>query len=126
MFRRTTSGSLLTRFFCVVLLLLRRQPKDQCSILELEITGTRILVRTSVLRHTFGGRPRFLGIVGVVGLAAVDEDAPDFLFLLPLGRPRPRLAGVIGDPGFKVRIQGSRFVGTDDDYRTESRKTRKL
>ena len=44
--------------------------------------------------HTFGGRPLFLGIVTE---PVVGEDglvAPVFLFLLPLGRPRPRLMGV--------------------------------
>jgi len=40
---------------------------------------------------TFGGRPRFLGTVGVVGLSGAEE-VPAFLFLLPFGRPRPRLA----------------------------------
>lgn len=40
---------------------------------------------------TFGGRPRFRA-VGVVGLSGADEP-PDFLFLLPLGRPRPRFCG---------------------------------
>jgi hypothetical protein len=46
---------------------------------------------------TLGGRPRFLGTVGVVGLSGTEEDAPAFLFLLPFGRPRPRLACVVVD-----------------------------
>jgi len=43
---------------------------------------------------TFGGRPRFRGMVGVVGLSEPPE-ASDFLFLLPFGRPRPRLTGAV-------------------------------
>lgn len=43
--------------------------------------------------RTFGGRPRFLGALGVVGLSGPADEAPDFLFLLPFGRPRPRLMG---------------------------------
>jgi len=45
---------------------------------------------------TFGGRPRFLCPTGVDGPSAAEDDVA-FLFLLPLGRPRPRLAGVVGE-----------------------------
>lgn len=41
---------------------------------------------------TFGGRPRFLGVDGPS--AGSGADAVGFLFLLPLGRPRPRLTEV--------------------------------
>ena len=39
---------------------------------------------------TLGGRPRFF--FGVSD-ATADDPSPVFLFLLPLGRPRPRFAG---------------------------------
>jgi hypothetical protein len=44
-------------------------------------------------KRTFGGRPRFLGGAAGEPGAGPDELVPDFLFLLPLGRPRPRLTG---------------------------------
>lgn len=44
--------------------------------------------------RTLGGRPRFLGTVGSDG-PAVDDAAVPFLFLLPFGRPRPRLTGSV-------------------------------
>lgn len=44
---------------------------------------------------TFGGRPLFLGMLGVDEPAAGADAVPLLrLFLLPFGRPRPRLAGV--------------------------------
>lgn len=47
---------------------------------------------------TFGGRPRFLGTVADEPSAGAGaDDGAAFLFLLPLGRPRPRLAGVVGE-----------------------------
>ena len=64
-------------------------------------------------RHTFGGLPRFF-----FGVASADEGTPTvvagredcaglFLFLLPLGRPRPRLTGGesvgAGSAAMKVR-----------------------
>ena len=45
---------------------------------------------------TFGGRPRFLCPAGADEPSAADDDVA-FLFLLPLGRPRPRLTGVVGE-----------------------------
>jgi hypothetical protein len=45
---------------------------------------------------TFGGRPRFLCPAGADEPSAADEDVA-FLFLLPLGRPRPRFTGVVGE-----------------------------
>ena len=45
---------------------------------------------------TFGGRPRFLWPAGADEPSAADDDVA-FLFLLPLGRPRPRLTGVVGE-----------------------------
>ena len=46
-----------------------------------------------VARYTLGGLPLFF-LTGVPSEGAVVADAaPDFLFLLPLGRPRPLLAG---------------------------------
>ena len=41
---------------------------------------------------TFRGRPRFLCPGGADEPSAADDNVA-FLFLLPLGRPRPRLAG---------------------------------
>jgi hypothetical protein len=41
---------------------------------------------------TFGGRPRFL--LALASVVAVADVPPDFLFLLPLGRPRPLLGGL--------------------------------
>ena len=44
---------------------------------------------------TFGGRPRFLCPTGADEPSAADDDVAFLsLFLLPLGRPRPRLSGV--------------------------------
>lgn len=55
------------------------------------------MVRTRV--YTLGGLPRFFltggSEVDAAG-AAEEDEAPDFLFLLPLGRPRPLLAGGFG------------------------------
>ena len=41
---------------------------------------------------TFGGRPRFLCPAGADEPSAAEDDVA-FLFLLPFGRPRPRLDG---------------------------------
>lgn len=55
------------------------------------------MVQTSV--YTLRGLPRFFltggSEVDAAG-AAEEDEAPDFLFLLPLGRPRLLLAGGIG------------------------------
>jgi hypothetical protein len=53
--------------------------------------------------HTFGGRPRFLGVA--VDEPAAGADEFDFLFLLPLARPRPRFVGVA--PAVPVNSQTS-------------------
>lgn len=45
---------------------------------------------------TFRGRPRFLCPAGADEPSAADDDVA-FLFLLPLGRPRPRLTEVDGE-----------------------------
>ena len=41
---------------------------------------------------TFGGRPRFL--LAPASVVVVVDAPPDFLFLLPFGRPRPLLVGL--------------------------------
>ena len=46
-----------------------------------------------LVRYTLGGLPLFFFTGAPSGGAAVADAAPDFLFLLPLGRPRPLLAG---------------------------------
>ncbi len=51
---------------------------------------TRDRYKKSIL--TLGGRPRLRGTAGVDALLPVAEEA-DFLFLLPLGLPRPRFMG---------------------------------
>ena len=53
---------------------------------------------------TFGGRPRFLCPAGADEPSAAAEDDVAVLFLLPLGRPRPRLAGVAGEGPERVKI----------------------
>ena len=54
-----------------------------------------VLIIDSIML-TFGGRPRFLCPAGADEPSAADDDVA-FLFLLPLGRPRPRLTGVVGE-----------------------------
>lgn len=51
--------------------------------------------------HTFGGLPRGLFTGGSLELpaAAAEEEVFLFLFLLPGGRPLPRLAGTAGASG---------------------------
>ena len=48
------------------------------------------------MMRALGGRPRFL--LGASSPAASAVEVPDFLFLEPLGRPLPRLAGVSAAP----------------------------
>lgn len=54
----------------------------------------KVFIVVSML--TFRGRPRFLCPAGADEPSAT-EDNVAFLFLLPLGRPRPRLVGVVGE-----------------------------
>lgn len=58
-------------------------------------------IRDGAQGDTLGGLPRFFltggSEVDASGTAEEDDAAaPDFLFLLPLGRPRPLLAGGFG------------------------------
>lgn len=46
-----------------------------------------------LVRYTLGGLPRFFFTGAPSDGPVVADAAPDFLFLLPLGRPRPLLAG---------------------------------
>lgn len=74
--------------------------------------------RTSSAEHTLGGLPlfRFSPAAGATSdvEAAVSASAAPFLFLLPLGRPRPRFAGGGATPKGGTR----RFVSTRTRYRS--------
>jgi len=57
-------------------------------------------LRRSSAEHTLGGLPLFLFSPAAGATSDVEAAVPAalFLFLLPLGRPRPRFAGVVARP----------------------------
>lgn len=76
--------------------------------------------RTSSAEHTLGGLPlfRFSPAAGATSDVEAAVSAALFLFLLPLGRPRPRFAGRGATPKGGTR----RFVSTRTRYRSLQRK----
>jgi hypothetical protein len=71
----------LRSWFFVFLLFLQKRIRNQQSKDKMK----------TLIRRTLGGRPRFRGTDGADELSA--PAASVFLFLLPFGRPRPRLTG---------------------------------
>jgi len=73
----------------VVLLLLPSSPTVGRKTMQTKSAKANVMKR--LIRRTLGGRPRFRGTAGADEVSAPLADA--FLFLLPFGRPRPRLTG---------------------------------
>jgi hypothetical protein len=85
----SAARTLRTRFFVVLLLL------GPATLIARSQHGSRKGCVVHLPPLTLGGRPRFRGIAGAVGSALA---VAPFLFLLPLGRPLPRLTGTVDEP----------------------------
>ena len=81
-------------------------------------------LRRSSAEHTLGGLPLFLFSPAAGATSDVEAAVPAalFLFLLPLGRPRPRFAGVVARPkgGTKGDCEHKVFGQKDARYRSSS------